>query len=367
MREERGHKMSVGLVLGAGGVMGVAWLTGALQALASETGWDPATADHIVGTSAGSMMGALLASGVPPWFMVAHAAGESFDGLVDAEGRPADTADRSGGATYTMHRGWPRPLLGSPGLARRVLANPRSVPAIGGLIALGPRGFISTEPLKDIVRRVVPSGWAPHPNFWAVAADYATLERVAFGSPGAPPADLADAVAASCAVPSFYHPVEIGGRLYLDGGVNSVSNMDLLANAGLDLVICLNPMSSRHQPHGLRPAARIGAAMRSGYGRRLGHESRILREAGTQVVLVQPSARDLRAMGNNYMSGSRRNQVIETALVTVRDQLRQEDNWTLLKTLPAGEPHRIARPTGEPASEWADYVRPGQRPRKRSA
>jgi NTE family protein len=359
--------MSVGLVLGAGGVMGGAWITGALQALATETGWDPATADHIVGTSAGSMLGALLAAGVPPWFMVAHSAGESFEGLVDAEGRRPDTADRSGGARYTMHRAWPRLLLGSPALARRVITHPRSVSPIGSLIALGPRGVISTEPLKEIVRRVVPSGWAPHPNFWAVAADYATLERVAFGSPGAPEAELADAVAASCAVPSFYHPVEIGGRLYLDGGINSVSNMDLLAGAGLDLVICLNPMSSRHRPHGLRPTAHIGAALRSGYGRRLGHESKLLRQAGTLVVLIQPSARDLRAMGNNYMSGSRRNQVIETALVTVRDQLRQADNWTLLSDLPAGDPDRVAQPQAGAPTGWAEVVRRRQAPGQRSA
>ena len=81
--------MKVGLVLGAGGVMGGAWLTGGLHALAAETGWDPASADFVVGTSAGSMMGALLAAGVPPWFMVAHSAGETFEGLNDAEGRPS--------------------------------------------------------------------------------------------------------------------------------------------------------------------------------------------------------------------------------------------------------------------------------------
>jgi NTE family protein len=53
--------MKVGLVLGAGGVVGGAWLTGALHALAAETGWDPAEADYVVGTSAGSMIGALCA------------------------------------------------------------------------------------------------------------------------------------------------------------------------------------------------------------------------------------------------------------------------------------------------------------------
>ena len=359
--------MRVGLVLGAGGVMGGAWITGGLHALASSTGWDPATADYIVGTSAGSMMGALLASGVPPWFMIAHSRGESFDGLVDSEGRPADTADRSAGARYTLQRAWPRMLLGSPELARRMVSNPRSLPAIGGLVALGPRGFISTEPLKEVVRRVVPKGWSPHPNYWAVAADYATLERVAFGSPGAPVADLADAVAASCAVPSFYHPVRIGDREYIDGGVRSVSNMDLLEDAGLDLVISFNPMSSRHRPRGVKPAARVGAMMRAGAGRRLGHEASSLRARGTKVVLLQPTARDLRIMGNNYMSGRRRNEVIETAIETVAEQVRQADNWTLLKDLPPGEPYRLARPEGIPESEWAGLLGLGPGPQERSA
>src|SRR5918997_4060271 len=99
--------MRVGLVLGAGGVLGGAWLTGGLDALAAETGWDPASADRVIGTSAGAMLGALLASGVPPWFMVAHSRGESFEGLLDAEGRPADTADRAAGATFRLHRGLP--------------------------------------------------------------------------------------------------------------------------------------------------------------------------------------------------------------------------------------------------------------------
>src|SRR3954463_9727131 len=94
--------MRIGLVLGAGGVMGGAWLTGGLHALATETGWDPATADYIVGTSAGSMMSALLAGGVPPWFMVAHSEGETFEGLEDATGRPAGDADRSAGGPLPL-------------------------------------------------------------------------------------------------------------------------------------------------------------------------------------------------------------------------------------------------------------------------
>src|SRR3954467_1339414 len=99
--------MRVGLVLGAGGVMGGAWLTGGLEALARETGWDPASAEYVVGTSAGSMMGGLLASGVPPWFMVAHSKGDSCEGPAGADARRAATADRAAGATFHLHRGLP--------------------------------------------------------------------------------------------------------------------------------------------------------------------------------------------------------------------------------------------------------------------
>src|SRR3954452_1305123 len=158
--------MRVGLVLGAGGVMGGAWLTGGLHALATETGWDPASADYLVGTSAGSMMAALLAGGGPPWVMGAHSAGESSEGLDDARGRPAREADRAAGATFRLHRGLPPIGPGSWKLIARSLTAPtrhRSTAILGGWL---PRGVIATEPLKDTVHRVVPEDWADHPNLW---------------------------------------------------------------------------------------------------------------------------------------------------------------------------------------------------------
>src|SRR4051812_29633840 len=143
--------MRIGLVLGAGGVMGGAWLTGGLHALVSETGWDAASADYVVGTSAGSMIGSLLASGVPPWFMVAHSRGESFNGLVDADGRPANRASRSGGAEFRFHRGLPPIGPGSWKLALRSLAQPHRHRPGALLVGWMPRGVIATDPLEDTI------------------------------------------------------------------------------------------------------------------------------------------------------------------------------------------------------------------------
>src|SRR4051794_18407919 len=90
------HTMRVGLVLGAGGVIGGAWLMGALEALEAETGWRAADAEQIVGTSAGAVIGALAAAGVPPEDMSAYAAADTPDDLAAAEERAAAAARRRG-------------------------------------------------------------------------------------------------------------------------------------------------------------------------------------------------------------------------------------------------------------------------------
>jgi NTE family protein len=341
----------VGLVLGAGGVLGGAWLTGALHALARQTDWDPGSAEYVVGTSAGSMMGGLVAAGIPPWFMVAHSRGEVFEGLTGADGRPAAEADRAAGATFRLHRGVPWIGPGSLRMALTALARPTRHTPVQLIAGWLPAGLISTDSLKDIVRRAVGGDWVDHPNYWAVTCDYESGRRTPFGRFGAPRAEMADAVAASCAIPGFYRPVRIGGRRYVDGGVCSPSNLDLIAGRGLDLVICLNPMTGAAGAAG--PLDWFTELTRSAARRRLERESTKVRRFGTDVALIEPTRDDLAAMGRNWMSAERRQQVIDTAEITTARQLEEPRLRELLEGLPQGEPHKIRRPSGPP-STWPE-------------
>lgn len=353
MTDSESDRPRVGLVLGAGGVLGGAWLVGALHAITSETGWDPGSAEYIVGTSAGSMIGALLASGVPPWFMVAHSAGESFRGLTDARGNESAEADRSAGASYRIDPGGLGLGPGSWRLAVASASHPFRYSPMSVLCGWVPRGIISTEPLKQTIRRACADDWAPHPNYWAIAVDYTTGRRVAFGRAGSPRATLPDAVAASCAIPGFYRPVDIDGRPYIDGGVRSPSNLDVVRGEPLDLVVALNPMSSLELSPPRNAADRLVARMREANGRRLGHEAKRLRAAGIEVLLLQPRGRDLEVLGGNLMSSKRRHKMIETAMATTTDQLRSSPLGERLAALPAGDPRLVRRPSGPP-STWPD-------------
>src|SRR5215216_6743529 len=138
---------------------------------------------------------------------------------------------------------------------------------------------------------------APTPTCGSSPATTLTGRRTPFGRSDAPAADLADAVAASCAIPGLYHPVTIGGRRYVDGGIYSASNADILRNEDLDLVICLNPTSTLHPIRAINPRDVFNIVFQRASGRRLGSEAKKLRAAGTDVALIQPMDEDLEAMG----------------------------------------------------------------------
>ena len=308
-------------------------MAGALHALAEQTRWYPRDADHIVGTSAGSVLAVLGAAGVPPWLLIPETATNIYHGLINSHGTLELDSDLWERIIRRRRRGLPRLAPGSLSLMLAGLRAGRST-YLKTLSGLAPAGFISTDPIKDTVRWIAPTGgWVQHPNTWIVACDYATGDRVVFGREGAPAADVTQAVAASCAIPGYYCPEVIEGRTYVDGGLHSMSNLDLLQGLELDLVIVLSPHSTRQKFRGWDPLHRFTDATRRAVARQVDAEIDQLRSDGTRVILLEPVADDLGAIGGNVMDERRRTHVMQTATRSTLEQLRRPELRTLLALL----------------------------------
>jgi NTE family protein len=300
-----------GLVLGGGGVLGGAWTVGALTALQEVHGLDARDAEMIVGTSAGSVTGALLGAGVAVDDLRAHQLGV----------RPGD--DRLAAAIwdYDTSAGGghpPRPHfhVGSAALVTRNVARWHRMPPTAVLAGLLPEGRGSLAAVGALVAGLVPHGWATHPGVRVVALDYDTGHRVVFGSERAPAVDLPDAVMASCAIPGWYAPVAIGRHRYVDGGAWSATSVDLLAGLGLDEVFVLAPMVSFAFDRPVSLLARAERRWRVQVTRRCLREVAKVHAGGTEVTVLGPGPEDLAAMGSNLMAADRRQQVLRTSLRT---------------------------------------------------
>ncbi len=305
-----------GVILGAGGVLGAAWSIGALNAIADVEGFAPHRADILVGTSAGSVLAALLGAGLSAGDLHAHQLGLP---MPHAAGLDWDYDESTGGAVPAR----PRLGVGSPALLRRTALAPWHVPPLAVLAALTPPGQGSLRAVGDMVRGVTDgSGWVPRAGVWVVSMAYDTGRRVAFGRPGEPPATLDEAVMASCAIPGWYAPIEIGGRRYVDGGACSTTSVDLVAAEGLDEVYVLAPMASFIDDHPRRLVTKLERRVRRQVTRRMLREAAKVQAAGAAITVLAPGPEDLEAMGANLMDPARRLQVLETSLRTSAAALR---------------------------------------------
>ena len=316
-----------GLVLGGGGTLGAAWIIGALCALEESRGVDARDCQLIVGTSAGSILAALLGAGAAAEDLWEHQRGhEVADGPL--AGRTFDYDQAAGGAAPPL----PIPGIGSPRLIARSVRHPRRYAGTAVLSAFVPPGRGSLGDIGRMVEDVIPSGtWSPHPGIRIVAMDYDSGERVVFGHQGAPAIGLAEAVVASCSIPGWFPPARIGQRRFVDGGTISNTNVDLLrpealpGGQPLDEVYVLAPMAARGYD---RPSSVIGRIER-GYRHRVTRQMlqeviRVRQEGDTTVTVLCPDAEDLEVLGTNLMDPSRRVEVLDTARRTVGAALASE-------------------------------------------
>lgn len=304
-----------GLVLGGGGVLGGAWMTGALEAIREVDGVDPASFDVLVGTSAGSFLTALLGSGA------------GVDGLLDLYHgrRPAALPPD---AEYERDSGGPLPIrprlkLGSPKLLAQTIRSPRGLNPNIALAAVMPEGRGSLGRVRQVIEHWTPRGdWCRHPGVWVTALEYDSGSRVVFGQDGAPSIGLSDAVVASCSIPGWFEPLAAEGRRYVDGGAWSVANADVVAGQGLDEVYVVVPMASLDVDQPRSMLARMERRWRRMNARRVLAEIATVRAGGTRVTLITPGSDDLRAMGPNLMDPRRRLKVLEVSQRTSRAALR---------------------------------------------
>ena len=252
------------LVLGGGGITGIAWEIGLLAGLA-EAGTDLSGADLVVGTSAGSVVGAQLTSGA------------ELEAMYERQLAPAtgETVARLNRATIFQF-GWA--MLRSRGkdveFRRRV----------GGLALAAEKAGMTPpeqERLDVIGSRLVSSTW-PERDLTLTAVDAETGEFRTFDRDSGVP--LLHAVAASCAVPGVYPPVTIDGRRYVDGGMRSTANADLAR--GFDRLVVLAPI-----PRGFGPMASVDAQVSSMVCR---------------VAVVSPDAASRAAIGKNVLDPAAR-------------------------------------------------------------
>jgi NTE family protein len=310
----RGSTPKVGLVLGAGGVVGQAYQAGVLAALEREAGWDPRDASIVVGTSAGSVTGAALRVGVPATDLAASLYGVPMSrrgGAILRRILPSDVGPLPSPSLRSLFRPWNLP---SPALITRVARRPLAFRPEVAAMTLVPRGQVDITERARGLDEHIGDRWPDGLRICAVRRSDGA--RVVFGRPGSPPTRLAPAVLASCAIPGYFRPVVIEGTEYVDGGIHSVTNADVLRSEHLDVVVIVSSMSAaRGDANG------ADGLLRRTVHRRMEREVARLQQEGTTVISLEPGAGSRRAMGLRAMAEDRSPRVIEAAYEETRLQI----------------------------------------------
>jgi NTE family protein len=255
------------LVLGGGGVAGIAWMTGLLTGLA-EAGQDVAGADVVIGTSAGANVAAQLGSGLP---------------LEELYARQVDPALQSSELMAVID--WAEFAAGlEPYLAGA--STPVEQLRNFGRFALDADTVPEADRIAVIESRLPSRDWPVTPTK-LTAVDCVSGELAVFDASSG--VGLVDAVAASSAVPGIWPPVTIGGRRYMDGGVRSADNADLAAGAAR--VIVISPLGLDSPLPTPMPLRQVLAGLKDG---------------GATVTLISPDETSLAAIGTNALDPATR-------------------------------------------------------------
>jgi len=341
------------LVLCGGGVTGVSYEIGALRAL-DDLLVDISVNDFdiYVGTSAGSIVSALLANGISPAAMA-----------LAVEGATADLRPPSRFAVYRpnlteMALRW----LRLPNLLRELLWEVARHPGrlgtldlFGSLSPLLPSGIFDHGALIGYVHRVL-SLPGLSDDFRELASELHIVtcaldsdERVIFSPFRNAHVPISRAAAASSAIPVLFKPVRIDGVDYVDGGIKGTAAIDVAVDRGATLIVAINPivpLDARHMkvPDPLKE--RVGSRL-SDLGLR-GVYNQVFRGAlhdglldhvrlvrhrhpDIDIILIEPRPDDEKMFFHEVMSFSARLMVMQHGYESVSTGLY--DTWGYLRRI----------------------------------
>jgi NTE family protein len=333
--------------------VGMGYHTGALKAL-FDWGIDPRAFDLIVGTSAGSVLGAYLRAGWSANDFYDHAHGRHPDSVED----PGTHRQEAGEVFTPLWRSRRERIRRGVGSAFAAVSSrgylgfaARGREPAQSLKQLFPSGMYSTERTSQRFHADLPEQW-PSEDIYVCAADLYTGTRVAFGSPAAPVAPYPDAVLASTAIPGVFPPVRIGSRYYVDGGVRSATSLDLAADAQCDAIVCIAPLGFRTDSVVLGDPTMWGPiVVRTLFARALRREVNDARSHGIDVFVIRPWSTELKAHGTNSMRRHDRVAVTEGALEGATRLLMEHSDHPALtpdRDRSKRSPANASRPSGAP-------------------
>ena len=319
----------IALALAGGGPLGAIWEIGALCALEEALeGVDLTRLDHYVGVSAGGFIAAGLANGIAPRAMCA--------GFIENRGDADDVFDPAwltvpAWGEY-LRRAARLPWLAAASAWRAAVRREPLLHALEPLAGAVPAGVFSSE---EIHRRlsVVFSRPGRSNDFRSlatrltlVATDVEQGRAVAFGGPGWDHVSISRAVQATCALPGLFPPVQVDGRLFVDGALTKTLHASVALDEGMDLVLCLNPLVPFELPGtvaGGLPSL-IGQAIRTMIHSRLAlgmrHYARAYPE--TDILLLEPEPHDAVMQQAHPFGYAQRRALAEHAYQRTRAWLR---------------------------------------------